>query len=86
MTHFKSRDDAVWHRGRRIVPTIYGQPEGNTKWVGTWEEFIAAGGCTHFNEDQTEIVLTLPAGWKFGCRFRPCVAPLGEQEALAASS
>jgi hypothetical protein len=70
MSHYKPRGDAVWHRGRRYVPTIWGQKEGgNTQWVGTIEEFRAAGGEFHFNEDQTEIVLTLPDGFKFGIGF-----------------
>lgn len=71
MTHFKPRDDAVWHNGRRMVPTIYGQATGgNTRWVGTWDEFRAAGGIVHFNGDQTELYLTLPEGWKFGIGFQ----------------
>jgi hypothetical protein len=69
MSHYKPRSDAVWHAGRRYVPTIWGQPEGNTRHVDTWEEFQEAGGCCHFNEDQTEVVLTLPEGVKFSCRF-----------------
>ena len=76
MSHFKPREDAVWHSGRRFVPTIYGQHEGNTQWVATQEEFRAAGGCTTFSEDQTEIYLTLPAGWKFSIQFnRPELSP-----------
>lgn len=70
MTHYKPREDAIWHRGRRIVPTVYGEREGNTQWVSNWDEFKTAGGITHFNEDQTELVLTLPSGWKFGIRFQ----------------
>lgn len=69
MSHYSPREDAVWHRGRRFVPTIYGQESGNTRWVGSWIEFRAAGGVAHFNEDQTEIVLTLPPGFKFGIKF-----------------
>lgn len=69
-THHLRRPDAVWHRGRAYVPTVYGEKTGNTKWVGSWDEFRAAGGVAHFNEDQTEIVLTLPAGFKFGCNFQ----------------
>jgi hypothetical protein len=55
----------VWHDGRQIVPT--GQ---NTQWVDGWQSFRAAGGICHFNEDQTEIVLTLPKGFKFSCQFQ----------------
>lgn len=69
MTHFKARADAIWHQGRRLVPTTYGEREGDTKWVNNWDEFRQAGGTTHFNEDQTEIYLTLPEGWKFGIQF-----------------
>lgn len=70
MSHFTPRSDAVWHAGRRYVPTVYGQHSGNTQWVGSWDEFRAAGGVAHYNEDQTEIVLTLPEGFKFGIRFQ----------------
>lgn len=65
MSHYSPRADAVWHDRRRYVPT-----GALTKWVGNWQEFEQAGGLVHFNEDQTEIVLTLPAGFKFGCGFQ----------------
>lgn len=58
------RSDAVKHRDRYMVPT---SPE--TKWVGTWDEFKAAGGTTCFNGDQTEIELLLPEPYKFGIGF-----------------
>lgn len=69
MSHYKLREDAIWHAGRRYVPTIYGEASGNTQWVSTMNELRTAGGTMHFNEDQTEIVLTLPPGWKFSIRF-----------------
>jgi hypothetical protein len=69
-THHLIREDAVWHDGRPYVPTLWGRESGNTKWVATWDEFHAAGGRMHFNEDQTEIVLTLPEGSKFSTKFR----------------
>lgn len=67
MQHFKQRDDAVWINNprRQYVPT-----SDETKWVGNWEEFRAAGGVAHFSEDQTEVVLTLPAPYKFGIQFQ----------------
>lgn len=67
-THEFPRDDAVTIGSgiekRRYVPT-----SDATKWVGNWGEFIAAGGVCHFNEDQTEIILTLPVPYKFGIGF-----------------
>ena len=63
------RSDAVMHRGRMIVPTIYGEREGNTKWLSNMDEFRAAGGMVGFNEDQTEITLHAPVGYKFGVGF-----------------
>jgi hypothetical protein len=69
MTHFSHRPDAVWHQGRRFVPTIYGEREGNTVWLDSFAGFKAAGGIQHFNEDQTEIVLTLPERHKFSIQF-----------------
>lgn len=69
-THHISRNDAVWHHGRSYVPTIWGQRSGNTRFVSNWDEFKAAGGITHFNEDFTEVVLTLPEGCKFSCQFQ----------------
>lgn len=63
-SHHIKRPDAVWHAGRDIVPT-----NKDTKWVQNWEEFHVSGGVIHFNEDQTELVLTLPEGVKFGIRF-----------------
>lgn len=76
MTHFMKsngdgtcsrvlRDDAVKHRERYIVPTT-----DRTKWVSNWAEFIAAGGQTNWNEDQTEIELLLPEPFKFGIQFQ----------------
>jgi hypothetical protein len=75
ITHLIQREDAVIignvHSRRYYVPTIYGDADAsrNTKWVGNMVEFRAAGGCLHFNEDHTEITLTLPPGYKFGCGF-----------------
>lgn len=65
MSHFKPREDAEWvSGGRRFV-----RSNNETKWAVTWAEFRKAGGITHFCEDQTEIYLTLPVGWKFSIRF-----------------
>jgi hypothetical protein len=68
ITHYKRRDDAVIigreQFRREYVPTTH-----ETKWVGNWDEFRSAGGQVHFNEDQTEITLTLPEGVKFGITF-----------------
>jgi hypothetical protein len=58
------RNDAVKHQDRYIVPT-----REETKWVSSWDEFKAAGGMTCFNEDQTEIELLLPEGYKFSIQF-----------------
>lgn len=65
VTHVAQRDDAVNHNGRDYVPTIYGEKEGNTVWVDNLAMLRAVGGIVHFNEDQTEIWLTLPVGHKF---------------------
>ena len=40
-----------------------------TKWIDTWEAFKECGGGTHFAEDQAEIMLSLPEGYKFSIRF-----------------
>lgn len=72
-THVFQRTDAIKIGSgpmlRDFVPTVYGEDEGNTKWVSSISEMIAVGGQMCFNEDQTEIYLTLPAGYKFGIRF-----------------
>jgi hypothetical protein len=57
------RNDAVAHRGRYIVP-LDGQ-----KAVTNWQEFRAAGGVAHFNEDQTIVALSLPEGFVFSIQF-----------------
>lgn len=86
-SHHTKRADAVTigygPAARDFVPTIYGQPEGNTVWVGDWNEFRAAGGVVRFNEDQTEITLTLPELHKFGIAFDRGVS--GPAEALRAA-
>ncbi len=64
-THHVQRDDAVLHNNRTYVPT-----RDDTKWVHDWDAFKTAGGGIHFNYDQTEIVLTLPEGFKFSTRFQ----------------
>lgn len=58
------RDDAVRHDGRYYVPTT-----NQTKWIGSWEEFNAAGGVVSLSEDQAQIELFLPEGYKFSCSF-----------------
>lgn len=66
----RMRKDAIIHRGRVFVPTRYGRNDGtDTKWIENLTEFRAAGGILCFNEDQTEITLRLPEGYKFSCRF-----------------
>lgn len=68
-THVKRRDDAVIHSGRDFVPTIYGQESGNTVFVANLEQLHSCGGQITFNEDQTEIWLTLPEGHKFSIQM-----------------
>lgn len=58
------RQDAVRYNNDWYCPT-----SEKTKWVATWEEFIAAGGQVGHNEDQTEITLRLPEPYKFSVRF-----------------
>lgn len=68
-THTRQREDAVQYNGRDYVPTIYGQPEGNTVWVDSLKKLCEVGGTICFNEDQTEIHLTLPVGHKFSIQM-----------------
>lgn len=69
-THTKSRADAVVHEGREIVPSVYGQRDGcNTVYIATLEDMRKVGGEICFNEDQTEIWLRLPEGYKFSIRM-----------------
>lgn len=65
------REDAVKYNGRYIVPTIYGtgDPERDTVWVDSWEQFLAVGGQMCWSEDQTELELTLPVRHKFSIQF-----------------
>lgn len=65
------REDAIEYCGRYIVPTIYGtgDPERDTVWISNWNEFRECGGKLCFNEDQTEIELTLPVRHKFSIQF-----------------
>ncbi len=66
----RPRDDAVkLPDGRYYVPTVYGQQDGNTVWIDTWEQFREVGGGMCWSEDQTEIELQLPVGHKFSIRF-----------------
>jgi hypothetical protein len=59
------RMDAVKQAdGRWAVPS-----GRDTVWVETWEKFRAVGGMVGFNEDQTEVTLTLPPGVKFSVGF-----------------
>lgn len=78
VTHQYQRADAVITGNgltlRQYVPTIWGQPEGNTQFVHTWADFQKVMADhklpgIHFNEDQTEITLTLPVGYKFAIGF-----------------
>lgn len=73
MTHLVTRTDAEWRAGRRYVPT-----SSNTRWVFDWTEFRAAGGIANFNEDQTEVTLTLPPGVKFSIGFNRSCPPIKE--------
>lgn len=69
-THTRQREDAVNHNGRDYVPTIWGQKDGgNTVYVETIEQLRSVGGSICFNEDQTEIHLTLPVGHKFSIQM-----------------
>lgn len=68
-THTRQRDDAIIHNGRDYVPTIYGQKSGNTVWVDDLKHLGEVGGSICFNEDQTEIHLTLPVGHKFSIQM-----------------
>lgn len=68
-THTKRRTDAVIHKGRDLVPTVWGIEQGNTRWVESLAQLKESGGQITFNEDHTEIWLTLPEGYKFGCRM-----------------
>lgn len=68
-THVARRDDAVIHNGRDYVPTIYGQESGNTVWVEGLKDAEEKGATFTFNEDQTEIWLTLPVGHKFSTQM-----------------
>ena len=60
------RGDAVKLRNpeRWFVPT-----SDATRWVSTWDEFLAAGGIVSFSEDQAQIELLLPEPYKFSIRF-----------------
>jgi hypothetical protein len=58
------RNDAVKLQDRYYVPT-----KDTTKWVSNMDEFRAAGGVIGFNEDQTEIELLLPEGYKFSIQM-----------------
>lgn len=61
----RERKDGVWHLGRHIVPT-----SSETRWIGSLAEYVAlTGKMSQFSEDQTEITLTLPEGYKFGIGF-----------------
>jgi len=68
-THVKSRGDALIHQGREYVPTIYGEKSGNMVWIDSLEQLKAVGGNIGWNEDHTEIWLTLPEGHKFSCNM-----------------
>lgn len=66
------REDAVQlGDGRYFVPTVWGtgDPERDTIWVDSWEQFRSVGGQMRWNEDQTEIELTLPVRHKFSIQF-----------------
>lgn len=68
-THVARREDAVIWDGGDYVPTIYGQESGNTVWVTSLAQLQEVGGRITFNEDQTEVWLTLPEGHKFGIQM-----------------
>lgn len=63
---FVPRNDAVKHGDRWVVPTIWGEASGNTRWL---EPKDLGEVIFQFNEDQTEITLHAPEGTKFGCGF-----------------
>lgn len=93
-THVRRREDAVIHNGREFVPTVYGQDAGNTVWVDSLEKLTAVGGSITFNEDQTEIWLSLPKDHKFSIQMfkepqaqgpRPIDTPATPEEAKDAN-
>lgn len=69
------REDAItigYGASRRpFVLTVYGtgDPERDTIWVDSWEQFRAVGGQMCWSEDQTEIELSLPVRHKFSIQF-----------------
>lgn len=65
------RDDAVplANPPRYYVPTT-----DATRWIGTWGEFVAAGGTACYAEDQTYVLLTVPAPYKIGIDFTRSLA------------
>ena len=67
----RPREDAVEYMGRWIVPTVYGtgDPERDTIWIDSWEQFREVGGQMCFSEDQTSVELTLPVRHKFSIQF-----------------
>ncbi len=82
-THVKRRPDAVIIKGRELVPTVWGEKEGNTIWIDGLADMFRVGGIMTNNEDQTEVWLTLPPGHKFGCgAFKPEIAANKLLEAL----
>lgn len=75
-THHTRREDAIKIGSgalfRDFVPTIHGEgPDRDTIWVSDLAAFraIKQGAATCWNEDQTEITLTLPVRHKFSIRF-----------------
>lgn len=69
LTHMTPRDDAVLIGTSGLDRRLFVPTTWETKWVRNWDEFRAADGKALWNEDQTEIVLSLPPGHKFSCSF-----------------
>lgn len=71
VTHTRQRPDAVIHQGRDFVPTVWGTGDENkdTQYVSTIDQLREKGGNINFNEDHTEIWLTLPERHKFSTKM-----------------
>jgi hypothetical protein len=63
-THVRARDDAIILGGPFVREYVPDGP-GDIVWVDSLDQLRAVGGNVGFNEDQTEIHLTLPVGHKF---------------------
>lgn len=69
ITHRIQREDAVVIGHTPATRRYYVPTTESTVWVRNWEQFRMAGGRASWNEDQTEITLSLPVGHKFSIQF-----------------